>query len=98
MGALEIAFIILSVLFVIALVVIYILIIKLDLNISLKKSLTESGLLQYRLDKAICDCRKKVYFRTTECDTYNHYNVHTVHIKDTNEEVIMIDLINVKNP
>ena len=98
MQALEIAFIILSILFVIAWVVIYILIIKLDLDISLKKSLTESGLLQYRLDKAICDCRKKVYFRTSECDTYNHYNVHTVCIKDTDEEVIMIDLINVKNP
>lgn len=98
MGAIEIAFIILSILFVIAWVVIYILIIKLDLSISLKRYLTESGLLQYRLDKAICDCRKKVYFRTSECDTYNHYNVHTVRIKDTNEEVIMIDLINLKNP
>lgn len=98
MEALEIAFIIISILFVISWVVIYILIIKPDLHISLKKSLTESGLLQYGLDKAICDCRKKVYFRTSECDTYNHYNVHTVRIKDTDEEVIMIDLINVKNP
>lgn len=98
MGALEIAFIIITVLFVISWVVIYILIIKLDLSISLKKSLTESGLIQYRLDQAICDCRKKVYFRTSECDTYNHYNVHTIRIKDTDEEVIMIDLINVKNP
>ena len=89
MEAIEIAFIILSILFVIAWVVIYILIIKLDLSISLKKSLTESGLLQYRLDKAICDCRKKVYFRTSECDTYNHYNVHTVRIKDTDRKSVV---------
>lgn len=52
----------------------------------------------YRFDKAICDCRKKVYFRTPECDTYNHYDVHTVHIKDTDEEIIMVDLSNVKHP
>lgn len=98
MGTLEIMIIIVAVLFAIACAVIWILVDKLDLSISLKTSLTESGLLQYRFDKAICDCRKKVYFRTPDCNTYNHYNVHTVTIKDTNEEVIMIDLINVKNP
>lgn len=98
MGALEIVFIIITVLFIISWVVIYILIIKLDLHISLKRSLTESGLLQYGFDKAICSCRKKVYFRTPDCDTYNHYNVHTVRIKDTDEEVIMVDLLNVKHP
>ena len=98
MGALEIVLIIITILFAISCAVIWILVDKLDLSISLKKSLTESGLLQYRFDKAICDCRKKVYFRTPECDTYNHYNIHTVHIKDTDEEVIMVDLVNVKYP
>lgn len=98
MGAFEITFIIIAILFAIAWVVIYILIIKLDLHISLNESLNESGLLQYRFDKAICDCRKKVYFRTPECDTYNHYNVHTVNIKDVDEEVIIVDLLNVKHP
>jgi hypothetical protein len=98
MGTQEIIIIIIAILFAIACAVIWILVDKLDFSISLKTSLTESGLLQYRLDKAICDCRKKVYFRTLDCDTYNHYNVHTVRIKDSDEEVIMIDLINVKNP
>ena len=98
METLEIAFIILSVLFAISCAVIRILVDQLDLSISLKKSLTKSELLQYRFDKAICDCRKKVYFRTPDCDTYNHYNVYTVHIKDTDEEVIMVDLVNVKYP
>jgi hypothetical protein len=98
MGAIEIVLIIITILFAIACAVIWILVDKLDLSISLKKSLTESGLLMYRFDKAICDCRKKVYFRTPECDTYNHYDVHTVHIKDTGEEVIMVDLVNIKHP
>jgi hypothetical protein len=98
METLEIVLIIITILFASACAVIYILIIKLDLHISLKRSLNESGLLQYGFDKAICSCRKKVYFRTPDCDTYNHYNVHTVHIKDTDEEVIMVDLVNVKYP
>lgn len=98
METLEIVLIIITILFGIACAVIWILADQLDLSISLKRSLSESGLLQYRFDKAICDCRKKVYFRTPECDTYNHYNIHTVHIKDTDEEVIMVDLVNVKYP
>lgn len=98
METLEIVLIIITILFAIACAVIWILADKLDLSISLKRTLNESGLLQYRFDNAICSCRKKVYFRTPDCDTYNHYNVHTVHIKDTNEEVIMVDLLNVKYP
>lgn len=98
MGTLEIILIIITILFAIACGVIWILIDKLNLSITLKTTLPEAMLLQYKIDDAILNCKTPVYFRTEDCKTYNHYNTHTVTIKDSDEKVIMIDLINVKNP
>ena len=98
MGILEIVLIIITILFGIACAVIWILADKLYLSISLKSTLSDAMLLQYKIDDAIINCKTPVYFRTEDCKTYNHYNAHTVTIKDTDEKVIMIDLLNVKHP
>ena len=98
METLEIIIIVLALLLAGASIIIWILVNKLDLNITLKTALSEAMLLQYKIDDAILNCKTPVYFRTEDCKTYNHYNAHTVTIKDTDKKVIMIDLINVKNP
>ena len=94
----EIIIIVLALLLAIACGVIWILADKLNLSNTLKTTLSEAMLLQYKIDDAIVNCKTPVYFRTEDCKTYNHYNAHTVTIKDSDKKVIMIDLINVKNP
>lgn len=94
----EIIIIVLALLLAGASLVIWILADKLNLSNTLKTTLSEAMLLQYKIDDAIVNCKTPVYFRTEDCKTYNHYNAHTVTIKDSDEKVIMIDLLNVKHP